>query len=508
MSATAQTVDLDKIFGFLGEPDAPTKLHNNRHDNAPSILPTIKNPDVPALPDYARLTPAQLELATDAGAWLDDYIAFATEASPLTPRSFHEAAGLFAGSLMIARRLHLPVSTESNWIFPNLYLLFVGQSTRPRKTTALKVLQGLISEAGLGHFLRPGRNTPEVFIADSGTQLPRDFDEWQPDAQQTFLRERAIAAQRGLLLEEASHLLDSFSRDFTSGLLPLVMDLYDCGEEVAAKLTISRGREGINNAYLSIFGATTYGSMAEHFSNPILWHNGLFARFGFVGSDTDGSWRFWPANTPYPTKLTGKLRFIAERLFPMPCAEVVETEAETDDGDMRKVKRVDVSPLESSAAIITPEAWAQWERYSRAVSYDMIPEEPRDVDPQFYANYGRLGTMLIKVAMILAVFDADCLPVRVEAKHVYRAQMICEGWRAALHSIAIHTDDVTGANLVTRIKAVIAEAGNDWIAGREIYKKLRLKRDDVTDVLNDLVEAGEVETRRQGKSDQYRLKRG
>ena len=79
---------------------------------------------VPNLPEYARLTPEQKTQATTAGKWLDDYIAFASKASPLTPTSFHEAAGLFSGSLAIARRIHLPVSVKRNWIRPNLYVLF------------------------------------------------------------------------------------------------------------------------------------------------------------------------------------------------------------------------------------------------------------------------------------------------------------------------------------------------------------------------------------------------
>ena len=53
----------------------------------------------------------------------------------------------------------------------------------------------------------------------------------------------------------------------------------------------------------------------------------------------------------------------------------------------------------------------------------------------FKASYGRLGTMLIKVAIILAAFDAPRLPVVLEAHHIYRAQQIVEAWRRNLHEL-------------------------------------------------------------------------
>lgn len=492
-----QVIESQNLLRFIAQLDLST----------PPETPETETSNIPPLPDYAKLTASQIEQAQTAGQWLDNYIEFASKASPLTPLSFHEAAGLFAGSLIVARRLHLPVSTSDNWIFPNLYMLFVGQSTRPRKTTALKVLRGLIREAGLNYFLRPSRQTPEAFVADSMTKLPHDFDNWKADDQNNYLNERKIAAQRSLLLEEASHLLDSFNRDFTSGLLPLVLDLYDCNFETNSKQTVGRGREVIEDGYLCVFGATTYGAMAKHFNNAVLWHNGLFARFALIGTDTDGSWQFWPENIPYPPQLTNKLKFIAEKLFPLPIAEIVETDMQGEDGEIKTVKRLEISPLESSAAVISKEAWRQWELYSKAVSYDMIPEKASQVESQFYANYGRLGTMLIKIAMILAVFDSECLPVSVEAKHVYRAQIICEKWRANLHSIAQNTGEVTTGDLRARVKAVIAEGGNSWVEGRAIYKNLRLKKSEIIEPLEQLLTNDEIEYQKVGKSEQYRLKK-
>jgi len=471
----------------------------------------VKESNAPPLPEYARLSPTQIAEATNAGRWLDDYTAFASKASPLTPQPFHVAAGLFAGALAIARRLHLKVSVKANTIYPNLYELFVGHSTRPRKTTALRILRGLICEADMSHFLLADRQTPEAMALDLTTKMPGGFDSWVEDEQREWLRERAIAAQRGWLLEEASHLLDSFNRDYSAGLLPLVLDLYDASDRGPRKNTISRGREQIEDAYLSIFGATTYGAMAAHAQNPVHWRNGLWARFALVGSDESGAWKFWPPSLDYPPDLVRRLWFIAYGLLPMPEARIETKEIVDDDGESRKVKVVVLDPpLESTAVEISREAWEAWERYARAVSFDMLPEKPEKVPPQFYASYGRLGTMLIKVAMILATFDAGSLPIQIETRHTYRAQLIVEGWRANLHQILKKVAEVSADDLAEQVKAVLAQNGVKWTTRRDLLRALNLKWSEVEATISDLEASGEIERRpkkskRGPPSEEYRL---
>ena len=481
-------------------------------DNQPTVAP--KPPaslDCPPLPGYAQLTPAQQSAAATAGRWLNDYVTFASQASPLTPTSFHLSAGIFAGALAIARRVHLNVGVRDNTIYPNLYILFVGHSTLPRKTTALRILRGLLREADMQHFLLADRQTPEALSLDLTTQIPRTFDGWTTEMQDRWLRERAIVSQRGWLLEEASHLLDSFSRDYSTGLLPLVLDLYDASDYGPTRNTISRGREGVTAPYICIFGATTYGALAGHVDNAVHWHNGLWARFALVGGNSTGKWEFWPRSLGYPAELIQRLRFIAYELLPMPEARVVSREMDEGDDESYTTRKVEVSPaLVSSEATTTQSAWEQWERYSRATGYDMLLEEPGPVPPRFYASYGRLGTMLIKTAMILATFDADQLPVTVEARHVYRAQQIIEGWRANLHTLWSKLSEIDADNLAERIKAVLARSGQEWLSRRTLLRALGRKWSEIELTISDLEASGEIERqKRKGKrgpaSEEYRL---
>ncbi len=471
---------------------------------------SVPQDDVPQLPEYARLTPSQIQEAETAGSMLDDYIAFANKASPLTPNVFHLAAFLFACAVAIARRLHLAVSTASNTIRPNLYLLFVGHSTRPRKSTALRVLRGLMEKAELKPFLLADRQTPEALALDLTTQLPRSFDSWPETTQNTWGEQRAIAAQRGWLLEEASHLLDSFNRDYSSGLLPMILDMYDAADYGSTRNTITRGLESVENSYINIFGATTFGAMKKHADTTEHWHNGLFARFALVGSDNTGTWQFWPPPLEYPPELVARLKFIAYELLPMPRAKI-ET-IEMGEGKAKEtIKRVVIEPpLISSEMKIEDDAWAAWERYAKAVSYDMLPEEPQDVPAKFYASYGRLGTMLIKVAMILATLDATSLPITIQARHVYRAQIFVEGWRANLHHIMATIGEVMKSDAADQVKAALASDGDAWITRRDLCRKLNKRWSEIEIVIHDLAASGEIEREdykppKGRKSERYRL---
>jgi len=475
----------------------------------PGHVPTSAGWFCPPLPEYAQLTPEQVAEAGDAGAWLDEYVAFAAQASPMTPLAFHVAAGLATGSLAIARRLYLPVSTATNFIYPNVYILFVGPSTLPRKTTALRVLRGLLKEAGMQRFLLVERQTPEAFTMELTQEVPQSFDSWSEERREVWLEERAIAAQRGWLLEEASHLLDSFKRDYSRGLLPLVLDLYDCPAEGPRSNTMTRGREEIRNAYLTIFGATTHGAMATHLRNPLHWRNGLWARFALVCSDEVRDWQFWPEPLPYPEPLVQGLRTLATELLPMPKAALTEVDIAKSGKDAQPVKLVVMEePLVSHRVQMSEWAWAQWERYARAVSFDMLRDESAILSKRLFASYGRLGTMTVKVAMILAAFDAEQLPVQVEGRHMYRAQTIVEEWRASLHQV-METAQVAENPDRARILQALASAETEWVSRRNLLRSLNATWSDLQPTVEDLVNSGEIESRatdRKGPpSMEYRL---
>ena len=462
----------------------------------------------PDLPDYAQLTESQINSASTAGKFLDELIDFLSEASPLTPMEFHLASALTLGSISIARRLYVPAGVKENRIYPNLYIIAIGPSTRPRKTTGIRVLKGLIYNADLQHLLLAERQTPEALTLDMSLSIPSDFDQYSQEIKTEWERERAFAAQRGWILDEASHLFESYQRDYSSGLLPLTLDLYDSSEYGISRNTINRGRERIIEPYLTIYGCTTFEAMKDYFSHNEHWRNGLWARFVFVLLSDGGVWKFYPPAIDYPDNIIKKIRYIATELLGEPKVSLKPTPGPNKNGKP-SYKLDTVKPLEVYEVKVSCDARKVWEQYSKATSWDMLDEKNCVIPEKLHANYGRLGTMLIKIATILAVYDADSKPITIEEKHAVRAQMIVEDFRENLHNLLGHeSDNQRNDQNLKRISEEIEKIYPNWLSRRDIHRLTGKTWEKLGPVIDNLCLTGLIErrptTKSGPKSEEYR----
>ena len=181
------------------------------------------------------------------------------------------------------------------------------------------------------------------------------------------MQERALAAQRGWLLDNAARLLDSYNDDYTAGLLPLVWDLYDCPDEALTRDPLIHPEATVKHPYLNIFGVTTDSLMAMHLKQHH-WIKGFLKCFVLVGSANVDTWRFWPGPQAYPADLVQGLRRVATQLLPLPEASLRANAAQLS------------APLLASPVQLTrgEAAWAAWERYARATSFDLLRRDKID----------------------------------------------------------------------------------------------------------------------------------
>lgn len=374
--------------------------------------------EIPELPHLARLPSSLEQEAAHTGKWLNSYVEFASQASPMTPRAFHEIFGLIAIATAIARRVCVQVACTR--IYPNLFALIVAHSTLYRKTTGAKILENIIKAAGLQAFLLPNRLTPESFLRLLSGQKPSDYEHWGETDRQDWEKERLYTSQRCWLIEEASSLFESFDVKYSAGLLPLVLDLWDC-PEIKTVDTIGRGRTTIRNAYLSICGITTPAALQHHLKRAAHWGNGLWARFAFVTPTSKPIWNFWPQSIEMPSALPAALRILSEERLPQPKLQ--------PSGE--------IIPASTNFAVLGPQVWEQWEAYGRALEYELLLKG--GISPNLHSTYGRLATLAVKVATLLATIDwaeqtKSASPI-VTLPHWARAQMIVEGWRASAHRL-------------------------------------------------------------------------
>jgi len=444
----------------------------------PNLPPPAEDAGVPELPPQAQLDPGAGALTS--GSWVSEYLTFAAQAAPMSDPAFHLSCALFLLSTAVARRVH--IQAGAGRLYPNLYQLIIAPSTLHHKTTALHLAGHVLQASGVEVMLLPPRQTPESLVFEMGTVHPQTYSAWSRSEQAHWLSERAFAAQRGWLIDEASQLLESFNRDYTAGLLPLVLSLYDCPEREASQ-TIGRGRQTIQNGYLTLLGATTPAALAQHLQRSAHWSNGLWARFALVSPDQEvPGWQFLPQQIQPPPDLASRLNQLAFQSLGVPQVQ------ETSDRAM-------VDALPEVTALLPVEVYAAWERYARALSYDLLISG--QIDSRLWPSYGRLHIAAMKVALLLAVSDwndqgGSPLPLEIGLRHWSQAQAIAESWRLSAHRVLGDASRGEERSREERVLRALSNSGPAGFTAREIYQRVHLPRAAVNDVLYSLERDGLV----------------
>lgn len=421
----------------------------------------------PALPTEA--TEIYKHLAP-CGQWLDAYVSFAQQAAPMTPRSLHETAGLFLGSLAIGRRLVFMHGVRPT--FCNLYALWIGPTTVYRKSAGFDVMREVLVRADLAHLLLPDDVTPEMLIQEMSLNVPQGIDKLSPGDRQLWLRERAFASQRGIALDEASFLLDSLRRDYKVGMLDLLLKLYNCEAQISQG-RITRGRMAVRDTFLSFFGTTTFRAIEEHLRDETLWAKGFWRRFALLVPEHPPQ-HSTALVSDYPPELIARLRQLHET-FSVPVARL---ERENEKTPFYVVL---YGVGEPSFAEIDPIAFHAWQVYSRATSFDLLVAN--NVEDLLAGSYGHAATQALKIAMILAAMDTTHLPVRIQPCHFARAQQVVENWRAQLHRIWSDYTQTAESQLSDRLYELLSNARPAGLATRELCRRTHRPSKEVTDAL-------------------------
>lgn len=418
----------------------------------------------PSLPDGVLLHPDQSE---GAGGWVDTYTEHALAISPMTPRLFHQSAALALAATAIARRLRLEMPFGS--IFPNLFGLWVAPTTLWRKTTALNFTRDIARRA-FPHLMAPQEFTPEALISDLAGSTPSNWEEMSLEAQKAWNAERNFAAQRGLILDEMSGLLSSVGRDYNAGLVEALLKLYDCEPEYT-RSTRGQGRITIRNAYLCLLGASTPRALSLHLNEGRLWDMGWWPRFAILTPNASRPKWSVPVHREEPASLVGDLVRLYGRL-PTPTYP---------------------QPPPARTISLGTGVYGAWEKYSKAVSYDLLSDS---VDSRLWGNYGRLPTQALKIATILAALDwTDTVVPQIELPHLSRAIEIAETWRESAHRALISARRDDADALRDRLLQTIARFHPKGATRRDLSRAIRDRKPTELDrALLELIKAGEVES--------------
>jgi len=297
---------------------------------------------------------------------------------------------------------------------------------------------------------------------------PANLAQMPIDDQQSWQERRNFSAQRAWTMDEFSGLLASSGRDYNAGLTETLMRFYDCTEDYK-RLTAGRGLQIVRNSYLTLLAASTPTALASHLTNERLWGMGFWPRFTLLAPDNNRPEWSEPREQDAPTALIEQLRAIYNRL-PKPRWP---------------------EPLTDIPATLGPGVFNLWNQYNRALRYDLLTD---DLDHRLWAAYGRLPVTALKVAMILAVLDwpeADPTP-RIEMRHMHRALLITESWRASVHRVLNLAMSAAEDKLTQQVIQRL-QSQPEGMTFRDLYKVMKhIKPSQIETVLNNLVLRGEI----------------
>jgi len=462
--------------GLLERADPPPVLSNE--NGGVTTEPSPPDPPEETLPSLSDIRLPD---------WLSQYVGWASRVGNQTPEIFHLGMGIWMAAVAIARRLYV----DARWgvrIFPNLYMMFIADTTFYRKTTAYK-LGDQILNAAIPHLLMPTPGSPERFQDALAGHAPANFDKLPQEHQANVLEAMKFAAQRGLFKDEIAGLFGAFKRDYMAGLKDFMLEIYDCPDFIAKET--QAGLAVIRNAAPSILGVTTPAGLSSALSVAD-WDNGLLPRFALLTPEPDYKERptLGQAERP-PTAVLSGLRALYDAL-PMP--------EQSGDGWHA-----------AQALKMSVQSWDACQAYSNYLRRQCDPRLETPLDDRLKGVYGRLHVQAMKVAMICAALDwvagdGSGSPA-VTDEHWATGLAIAEHWRLSAARVLDHLERSGSARLEfrtqDRILQSVREAGPGGVTLHSVYKNHNLKAAIARQVARDLVQAGQLVETRIGRAEAY-----
>lgn len=279
------------------------------------------------------------------GSWLQAYLAYTAESE--SPEEYHLWTGISAIAGALRRKAFFDMGYFM--VYPNMYIVLVGPAGRCKKSTAMRIGRGLLSQV-------PGL----VFTTDSVTRerLIQDLSQANKDGQS------AMTAYSS----EFASLLTSSGMD----MVVFLTDIFDSPTEWSHK-TKSGGTNKITAPFLNMLGATTPDWISKAMPLDTVGI-GLTSRIVFVHSDT-------PRRKPAFPVLTAAQKELATRLA----------------ADLSAISMI------SGEYVLTPEAKQMYEEWYQ----DRIEEPNVTGDPRLNGYFERKPIHLLKLAIIVSASHRD-----------------------------------------------------------------------------------------------------
>lgn len=362
-------------------------------------------------------------------SFTDEYLTYAlryTDAPPI----YHQ----FMAYGIVAAVLRNKVWLEAGWnnLYPNLWIILLGDSSSLRKSTCLRGARDIINRIGC-------------------TIYPPEF------SLERLLEILGSSPQGTFFHFEFQSLNALLSRDYMAGAKATLVDLYDCPSEYRRET--KGGKALVENVCLNLFSATTFDWFVN--KNTLAdFRGGFLPRFLFVPAKASekGEPKAFvpPVDQAARNELLTKLRGIAQLQGPISYAPDAKAYYEAWYGKFEKKKPFHGTPLEALHA-----------RY------------------QDYAH---------KLAMILVATEGELtirLPQAKEACHVIDSlvsRLITFGY----DNFAFTPYQQERRDVLAAINRLSHNEGG-WVSYEDLMKSLRMPTKRLGEILTSLIDENTLE---------------
>lgn len=357
------------------------------------------------------------------------------------PDRFATWAGISCLSAMLERRVWIDMNIYT--IYPNTFIVFVADSGRMRKSTAINVTKKLLAKTDPGPKIVAQKITPEALI--DALKVIRSDD-------QTLILQESCG---GIVI--ADELVSFINKDtYERGLGGLMIQLWDCPDKYEYR-TRNRSPEIINFGHLSLLGGTTVHTLKDAIPLQALG-DGFSSRVIFVYVDET------PEPVPRPVKST-QFHQIEERL-------------------VLQLQRL--SSLEGPITLSpdTEELFdKEYIRFFRSKFYD---------EAQFQAYASRRDKHLLKVAMCMMAADTGSMII--EQEHLYAAKVLLEDLEGNMGTVFDRIMMTEVGIMTEKVFSLISSSPNKTISRALLLRKLshRINAMELTKVVETLIVAKRI----------------
>ncbi len=356
------------------------------------------------------------------------------------PERFAIWAGISCLSAMLERRVWLDMNIFT--IYPNMFIVFVADAGRMRKSTATAMTKKLLSKVDPGPRMIAQKTTPEALI----------------DALKSVTGGKAGRTKEkcgGIVI--ANELVTFINRDtYERGLGALMIELWDCPEHYVYR-TRNRPVEEIHFGHLSLLGATTVHSLRDAIPLQAMG-DGFSSRTVFVYVDK--------ASPPVPR--------------PIQSATFKQTEEEL------------IQHLQTLTTLEGPLTFSDDAIEFFDIEYKRFYYSKMFDDPQFQAYASRRDKHLLKVAMCLMAAENQGLIL--ERHHLSGAKTLLEDVEPMMKLVFDRIAMTEGGSLMEEVFVAINRSPDKLIARSDLLRRIghKINNKDMSGYIETLVIQGRI----------------